>query len=65
MDTSTYFRATETSDALLQERQRQIRTAEDAGDITVREAADLRVSALTSHLAACREARQRYLDGSR
>jgi len=64
MNSSAYFRATETSDALLRERQRQIRAAEDSGSITMREAADLRVNALTCHLAACREARERYLDGA-
>ncbi len=58
--TSGYYQAIETSDSLLQERQSQIRQAEDAGLLTPREAAELRCNALSGHLAACKELRQRY-----
>lgn len=58
--TSGYYQAIETSDSLLAERQAQIRAAEDAGTLTVREAAALRCNALSGHLASCAEARQRY-----
>jgi hypothetical protein len=58
--TTDYFKAVESSDALLAERQTQIRQAEDAGLLTPREAAELRCNALAGHLASCRDARQRY-----
>jgi hypothetical protein len=60
---SPYYQAVSASDAALEQRQRQISAAEDAGRITTREAADARVAALTNHLAACSEARERYLGG--
>jgi hypothetical protein len=65
MDSRAYFEAVTTSDEALRTRQRDIRRAEDAGHLTIREAADLLVAALSGHLAACRSARLRYLDGAR
>jgi len=38
-----------------------IRAAEDAGHITVREAADKRIVAMENHLAECRRLRAAYL----
>jgi hypothetical protein len=62
MDSHAYFKATKASDQRLRDRTRDIIAAQDAGTITSREAADLRVDALTAHLDACREARLRYLE---
>jgi hypothetical protein len=61
MDSSAYFEAVTASDETLQASQQEICAAEDSGVVTVREAADMRVAALSGHLAACKEARQRYL----
>ena len=38
-----------------------IRVAEDAGHISVREAADKRIVAMEHHLAECRRLREQYL----
>lgn len=61
---SAYYKATQESDEKLQQRLREISGQYDAGAITSREAADARVSAMAAHLAACTEARGRYLDGA-
>jgi hypothetical protein len=62
MDTTAYYRATEQSDQALRERQADIEAAWHAGTITAAEAARLRVAALESHLAACRQARRTHLE---
>lgn len=61
---SAYYRATQESDEKLQERLREISGHYDAGHLTAREAADARVTAMAAHLAACRQAREKYLDGA-
>lgn len=62
LDTTAYYQATQRSDQLLRERQAEINAACDAGNITPAEAADLRVTALENHLAACRQARHMHLE---
>jgi hypothetical protein len=47
-------------DAILDEKIRSIRSRQDAGEISVREAADLRVEALSHHLAALKALRAEY-----
>jgi hypothetical protein len=47
-------------DAMLDERIAAIRRQQDQGDITIREAADLRVEALEHHLAAVKALRAEY-----
>ena len=47
-------------DQFLDDRIAGIRAAEDAGDITTREAADLRVAAMEHHLAAVRALRAEH-----
>jgi len=64
MDTTAYYQAVAASDDALAARLRQIRAAEDSGAINVREAADMRVSAMAEHLAACADARVKHLGGA-
>jgi hypothetical protein len=49
------------ADAELEGQLAAIRTAEDAGHITVRDAADKRIVAMEHHLAECRRLRETYL----
>jgi glycine/D-amino acid oxidase-like deaminating enzyme len=62
MDTTAYYLATHQSDELLREQQAEINAAWNAGSITAAQAADLRVVALESHLAACKLARHTHLE---
>lgn len=61
MNSSAYWSAITASDETLQARQHEIRAAEDAGEVTVQESAQMRCTALAGHLARCKQARQRYL----
>ncbi len=54
----------EAQDQILRDRLTVIRRQQEAGDITVREAADERVSAMEHHLAATRALRVEYLGDS-
>jgi hypothetical protein len=45
------------------DRRQQIRRRQDSREITVREAADLRVEALSEHLAAMKALRAEYFPG--
>jgi len=49
------------ADAELEGQLAAIRRAEDAGRITVRDAADKRIVAMEGHLAECRRLRETYL----
>jgi hypothetical protein len=49
------------ADAELEGQLAAIRAAEDAGRVSVREAADKRIIAMESHLAECRRLRETYL----
>jgi hypothetical protein len=62
MDTTAYYQATRHSDEQLHERQAEINAAQEAGNISAAQAADLRVAALERHLAACRQARHTHLE---
>lgn len=55
-----YSAAASALDVALDTRISEIRRRLDAGEITVREAADLRVDALTHHLAALKALRAEY-----
>lgn len=63
-NTSAYYEATQLSDEILRDRQREISAAQDAGEISTGEAADLRCEAMESHLAACAQARMEHLGGA-
>ncbi len=58
-----YSTGTEGEDRLLEERIADIRRREDAGTITVRLAADARIAAMESHLAAVARLRELYFGG--
>lgn len=62
-DTSGYAAEAAAQDPFLDRRIAEIRAQYDAGDITVREAADLRVAALEHHLAAVRALRAEHFGG--
>ena len=51
----------ERADAELEAQLAAIRAAEDAGSISVREAADRRILTMEHHLAECRRLRETYL----
>jgi hypothetical protein len=59
-----YYDAIGREDARLEQKITDIRAREDAGTITVRQAADERIAAMEEHLAACRFLRRRHLGGS-
>jgi hypothetical protein len=61
-DHSRYYAEVEAADKKLQDRLACLRMLEESGDLTVREAADDRIRAMTSHLAACQELREKYLE---
>ncbi len=58
-----YWRAVEDQDKLIDERLAGIRRKEDAGELTPREAADERITAMEAHLEAVQELRRTYLGG--
>jgi len=60
---SRYYIEAEAEDKRLTDRLAAIRSREDAGTITVREAADERIAVMEQHLAAVRELRERHLEG--
>ena len=60
-DTEMYRAGIRRADAELEGQLAAIRTAEDAGHITVRDAADKRIVAMEHHLAECRRLRGTYL----
>jgi len=60
---SAYAVAAEREDQRLIERIAYIRRRQDAGEITVRQAADERIAAMEEHLAAIRQLRERHFGG--
>ncbi len=60
---STYYIEAEAEDKRLADRIAAIRSREDAGTITTRQAADERIAAMEHHLEALRKLRERHLDG--
>ena len=59
-----YWAQVEAEDSRLDAILASIRKRQDEGTITTREAADERVVAMETHLAAVRQLRERYLGGS-
>jgi hypothetical protein len=59
-DLGSYFNAVRQEDATLQVKLAEIRTREDAGEVTVRQAADIRIAAMEQHLAELRELRAQF-----
>ena len=57
---STYAEQAAAQDKFLDEKLAGIRAHEAAGDVTVREAADLRVEALEHHIQCVRNLREEY-----
>ena len=64
-DHSRYYVEVEAEDSRLTARLDAIRAREDAHTITVRQAADERIAALTAHLEAVRELRERHFGGDK
>jgi hypothetical protein len=60
---SRYHIEAEAEDKRLTDRLAAIRSREDAGKITTRQAADERIAAMEHHLEALRQLRERYLEG--
>lgn len=58
---SAYYEAIGKEDELLQRRMKEIRDMEDAGQLSVRAAADHRIGALEQHLTAVRILRRKHL----
>jgi len=56
----SYAAEAATQDGFLDRRLAEIRAAEAAGHITIRESADMRVEALTHHIEAVRALRREY-----
>lgn len=63
-DESRYYMLAEAEDGRLTERLAAIRSRQDAGTITARQAADHRIAAMEEHLEAVRELRRRHLEGA-
>jgi hypothetical protein len=57
-----YYIEAEAEDRRLAERLAAIRSREDAGELTTRQAADERIAAMEQHLEAVRKLRERYLE---
>lgn len=60
-DTEMYRMGIQRADAELEGQITAIRAAADAGEITVRQAADKRIAAMEYHLTECRRLRERYV----
>jgi len=60
---SRYYIEAEAEDRRLAERLAAIRSREDEGTITTRQAADERIAVMEQHLAAVRTLRERHLEG--
>lgn len=60
---SRYYLAAEAEDKRLADRLAAIRSRQDSGLITTREAADDRIVAMSQHLAAVQELRRQHLEG--
>ena len=58
-----YFAAVKAADRSVDAQISAIRRREDAGELTSKEAADVRIEALESHLARLRRLRQEHLGG--
>lgn len=62
---ATYASEAADFDRFLAEKIAAIRARQEAGEITVRQAADLRVEALSHHLGALKALRAEYFPGDR
>jgi len=60
-DHSAYYHAVTAEDERLCATLAAIRADQDAGHLTVREAADNRIAVLETHLDRCQELRRKYL----
>lgn len=58
-----YYTAVSEADDDLEDALGHVRAREDAGEITVRQAADERVRLLENHLAECQRLRREHLGG--
>jgi hypothetical protein len=62
-DHARYYQAVSREDERLAATLAAIRQDHDAGNLTIREAADARIAALQAHLARCQQLRREYLEG--